>query len=61
MHRHGDKIELTHAEIQCLYGYLFGGPVPDDQPIDDAALACAFYVGVEYLEETLNKCRKENL
>jgi len=61
MHRYHDEIQLTHAEVQCLYRYIFGGPVPDNQSIADAALACSFYIGVESIEETLNKCGKENL
>lgn len=58
MRRTNDEIELTTAEVRCLYGYLFGGPVPDNQSIDDAALACTFYIGVESVEETLLKCKK---
>lgn len=61
MRRTHDEIELTADEVRCLYRYLFGGPIPDNQTIETAGLACVFYVGVEYVEETLQKCRKENL
>ncbi len=56
-----DEIQLDRDEIECLYKYLFGGPVPDNQTIETAGLACVFYIGVEYVEETLHKCRKEIL
>lgn len=61
MRRLHDEIQLTADEVRCLYRYLFNGPIPDNQTIETAGLACVFYVGVEYVEETLHKCRKENL
>jgi len=51
-------IQLSAADVRMLYQCLFGGPVPDNQTLEDAATACAFVVGVEYVEETLFNCKK---
>jgi len=61
MKRENGKILLTETEIRCLYQKLFDGPVPDDEDLETAGLACMFYVGAERLEHYLTECRKEGL
>jgi len=59
MQRNNRKISLTEHEINCLFRRLFGGPVPENEDLEAAALACVFYVGVEYVEETLTQCKEK--
>jgi len=57
MRQHG-KISLTEKEVRCLFQRLFGGPIPEGEDLETAAMACVFYVGVECVEEYLTECRK---
>ncbi len=59
MQRENGKIELREHEIRCLYAQLFGEPIPDGANLEDAALACVFYVGVERVELYLAACQPE--
>jgi len=59
MKRSHKKISLAESEIRCLFEHLFGGPIPHGESLESAAQACAFYVGVEYISETLRKCTEE--
>ena len=59
MLRNNKKISLTKEEVDRLFKHLFGGPVPENEDLETAAMACVFYVGVEYVQETLEKCGEE--
>lgn len=58
MIREDGKFTLTETEIRCMFKRLFGGPIPEGEDLETAAMACMFYVGAERLEHYLNECRK---
>jgi len=59
MRRENGKIYLTEREVWCLFKKLFDAPIPDNETLEDAAMACVFYIGVEAVDNYLLECRKE--
>jgi hypothetical protein len=58
VHRSDGKLALTEREITCLFKQLFGAPIPENETLEDAAQACVFFVGVEYVAESLAHCKE---
>jgi len=54
------KMELRESDVRTMFKCLFGGPIPDNLSLEDAAQSCAFFVGMEYVKETLENCKRKS-